>query len=49
MPCRAVPLHLLDCSRVARFLQARLWAGRGRAALVRKALAKMLANALAQA
>jgi hypothetical protein len=28
-------------------VQVRLWAGRGRAALVQKALAKMLAHALA--
>jgi hypothetical protein len=40
---------LLLCLPVAprMYLQVRLWAGRGRAALVQKALAKMLAHVLA--
>jgi hypothetical protein len=37
------------CALHGSSVQVRLWAGRGRAALVRKALAKVLANALAQA
>jgi hypothetical protein len=47
MPVNLQISELTAAAAAAPCAQVRLWAGRGRAALVQKALAKMLAHALA--